>query len=102
MPNYYNRTQGPISVALADGTPLAIPPKGLAEIARDDEGAASLQAAISRGDLTRLPDLDLPPSPLPASPRVEMVNPRPVPVIEVPPVEAHAISETEKNPKKKG
>jgi len=48
MPRYYNKTRGPLPLSLPSGSTVA-PAKGYIEIAREDEGCASVVRYVKKG-----------------------------------------------------
>jgi hypothetical protein len=80
MADYYNKTNGPVSVVLRDGNSLLIARKSWQSIAPADEGHTSLQRALDKGELIRRsPPIVVaaaaPVAPVVAEPVVETVPP---------------------------
>ena len=65
MASYFNKTRGPVNVSLRDGTPQFVGPKATVDIAPEDDGSASLHAAVRRGLLIRLKEKAPRPAPAP-------------------------------------
>jgi len=68
MGDYYNKTRGPLSVTLNDGSAASITPKTWLTISAANEGSASVQKLVAKGDLVRskmMPDPVAPVAPAP-------------------------------------
>lgn len=53
MPNYYNRTKGPLPITLLSGKSVVCPPKSWVEIDPEDAGSPSLLAFERSNALVR-------------------------------------------------
>lgn len=53
MGDYYNKTRGPLSMTLNDGTASSVPPKTWYYISPANEGSASVQKLVAKGFLVR-------------------------------------------------
>ena len=51
MPRYYNAKRGPLPLELSHGGSTVVPGKSYIEIAREDEGSASVVRAVKKGML---------------------------------------------------
>lgn len=68
MARYYNKTRGPLSFALRDGTPVLVRPKSWTmEIPPEQDGSSSLAQLKRKGFLIRGKDKPAP-APAPAKP----------------------------------
>jgi hypothetical protein len=79
MARYFNKTRGPVNVSLRDGSPLFIGRKATVDIEPEQDGSASLHAAVRRGLLTRLKEKAPRPEP---EKQVPVVAPPPPPPTE--------------------
>jgi len=83
MARYFNRTRGPVAVALKTGESTIVRPKGTLIVSSEQDGSASLHAKVRKGILVRLEE-----KPAPAPPVV-------VPHEEVPPEVDEELDATE-------
>lgn len=72
MAKYFNRTRGPLAVALKTGESTIVPPKGTLIVTPAQDGSASLHAKVRKRLLVRLEEKPV------------KVSPMPVPVVEEP------------------
>jgi hypothetical protein len=91
MADYYNKTKGPVAVALLRGGSVLIGPKKWLTIDPLDEGHESLQRSLTRGDIIRkVTPVEAPPvqaaPPAPVAPVAPVVVAEPV-VQAAPPAE---------------
>ena len=79
MPDFYNRTRGPLCITLGNGRSVTVKPKAWVSLSAEDMGSARLTEHIQSGNLL--------PSPLPPDPEpVQAVAPLPVVVVMPVPV----------------
>lgn len=81
MARYFNRTRGPVAVALKTGESTIVKPKGTLIVTPEQDGSASLHAKVRKGILVRLEE-----KPAPAPPVV-------TPQEEAPPVDEEELAE---------
>ncbi len=103
MPRYYNPKRGPLPLELNYAGSTLVPPKSYIEIAREDEGSASVVKYVRKGLLVP-PKLRPAPAPKPVAVAPVAVAPEPAlepyPVVE-PEAEAKAEEQSSVKPQSK-
>jgi hypothetical protein len=99
MPRYYNPKRGPLPLELNHAGSTIVPAKSFVEIAREDEGSASVVKYVRKGLLVP-PKLRPTPKPVAVAPVVAAPTPapKPDPVVE-PEAEAQAEEQSSVKPK---
>lgn len=92
MAKFFNRTKGPVSFDLADGTPIVVSPKSYLEIPGEISISAELNMLLRKGMLQLF--VEAPTSvPKAATPVVEVVPPAPADLIPPEPPKAGSVSQ---------
>ena len=85
MPRYYNPKRGPLPLELNYAGSTIVPAKSYIEIAREDEGSASVVRYVKKGLLIP-PKIRPAPPPKPVAVPVAEPAPEPDPILEAEPV----------------